>query len=258
MAILPSEIGGPTIYTSLILQSSFHFVTNSLHHRLISEPFPSPQELLALGRKIDAWQHTIPEYFESNSQEIQASDVLHFATFRLTWRYLNFKIILCRPIVLQWAARLRKTTAVSETNEELECRTNCIQSASATIKSIRDFLQLGSMSSRLSHWYMLYFLFQAGLVPVICLMSNPTHPDSNLWREDIAITKDLLRQTAPPNRLAARCLAVFNRLSPDLNPDMDFQAGGSWEGYDNLIVNDQLGGEMGFWDWANNEMNWTL
>lgn len=262
MSVLPSETPGPTVYTSLILQSSFHTVTNSLHHRIISDPFPSAPELLSLGRIIDTWEQGIPNYFKPSSSLIQTNDVLHFASFRLTWRYLNFKIILFRPVVLQWAARLRKQSSTfSETGEELEGRMNCIQCASATIKSIAKFLDVGTMSSRLSDWYMLYFLFQAGLVPIICLMSDPTHHDSITWRGDIATTKDLLRRTATSNRLAGRCLTVLNRLSPELDQDpMQPDREVMWQGYfpDTLVPSDQFGGEMGFWDWANNEMNWAL
>ena len=103
-----------------------------------------------------------------------------------------------------------------------------------------------------------YFLFQAGLVPITCLMSDPTHEDSSNWLNDILTTKDLLGRTAITNRLAARCLTVFNRLSPVLDSEMPDDLG-LWEGnFADDFPSDQFGGEMGFWDWANSEINWTL
>lgn len=79
-----------------------------------------------------------------------------------------------------------------------------------------------------------------------------------MWLADILTTKDLLSRTAITNRLAARCLAVFNRLSPlfdsGMPEDLDL---GSWEGTLAAGFSDDQFGE-GFWDWANNEMNWSM
>lgn len=107
---------------------------------------------------------------------------------------------------------------------------------------------------------MLYFLFQAGLVPIICILTDSTHPDSILWLNDIRTTRDLLSRTALTNRLAARCLTVFNRLSPALDSGLSEDLGlGMWEGnFADEFLNDQFGGDMGAWDWENGEINWTM
>ncbi len=69
---------------------------------------------------------------------------------------------------------------------------------------------------------------------------------------------------ATTNRLAGRCLAVFNRLSPLFNPDSGAVVPedlGAWDGQGmgyGAALDDQFGIDEGFWDWANSEMNWTL
>lgn len=89
-------------------------------------------------------------------------------------------------------------------------------------------------------------------------MTDPTHEDSSIWLNDIHTTKDLLSRTAITNRLAARCLAVFNRLSPVVDSEMSDDLG-FWEGnFAEEFPSDQFGGGMGFWDWANSEINWTI
>jgi len=107
---------------------------------------------------------------------------------------------------------------------------------------------------------MLYFLFQAGLVPIICLLTDPAHADFGLWLNDIRTARDLLNRTALTNRLAARCLAVFNRLSPAIDNVQSEDLGlGMWErNFADEFLNDQFGGDMGVWDWENGEVNWTL
>jgi transcriptional regulatory protein GAL4 len=259
--VLPDEIPHPTSYTGLISQSLFHLATNRLHHRLISTPYPLAGELLSLNQTIESWEDSIPSYFQLDSLAIHANEAFLFSRYRLSWRSWNLQIILFRPVVLQLAARRKQSISNSapETNEELACREKCIQSAMATINSISDFVANG-MVSRLSTWYMLYFLFQAGLVPIICLLTDPTDPDSILWLNDIRKTRDLLSRTALTNRLAARCLTVFNRLSPALDgaqfEDLGLEM---WEGdFADEFLNDQFGGDMGAWDWENGEINWTM
>ena len=220
-----------------------------------------PEELLVLNQTIDSWENSIPSYFQLDSPIIHSNETFLFARYRLSWRSWNLQIILFRPVVLQLAARRKQSesSATSETSEELECREKCIQSARATINSISDFVATG-MVSRLSTWYMLYFLFQAGLVPIICLLTDPAHADFGLWLNDIRTARDLLNRTALTNRLAARCLAVFNRLSPAIDNVQSEDLGlGMWErNFADEFLNDQFGGDMGVWDWENGEVNWTL
>jgi len=105
---------------------------------------------------------------------------------------------------------------------------------------------------------MLYFLFQAGLVPIICLLTDPSHDDFALWLNDIRTTRDLLSLTAATNRLAARCLIVFNRLSPAIDSAQSEDLGlDMWEGnFADEFLNDQFGGNMRLWDWENGDINW--
>ncbi len=131
--------------------------TNTLHHRLISNPGPTPSELVTLNCTIDAWEDSIPLYFSLDHPDIQKNETLLFARYRLSWRSWNLKILLSRPVVLQWALRMKNEEAMNsetETSEELNCRRICTESASATIASISNFMSTGIVS-RLSNWYML-------------------------------------------------------------------------------------------------------
>ena len=154
--LLPMEYTRSTIYTPLICQSLFHLATNDLHHRLISTPGPTHQELLVLNSTIETWESSMPPYFQISNLEVQIDETLTFARYRASWRSWNLKILLSRPVVLQWALRLKNldSNSSSDSIDELECRKICTRSASATISSISDFMATGIVS-RLSTWYML-------------------------------------------------------------------------------------------------------
>lgn len=155
---LPDEISSPTVYSSLILQSTFHVITNPLYHRLISNPPPSAHELLGLQTLIDDWQESIPSYFQHSHQDVPQNDYFILARYRLSWRMWNLRIISFRPVVLRWAAKHWATPDNHEANienpEEEKCRLQCLQSARETIASISEYMA-NNIPSRLANWYIL-------------------------------------------------------------------------------------------------------
>lgn len=157
---LPQEIAAPTIYSGLRAQSALHLATNQLYHRLISTPAPTSSELLSLQAPLDAWQNSLPEYFQIHNPELQANDALIFARYRLSWRTWNLRIILFRPTVLRWAAKVWSVGQNSDPDEDEadeKCRMLCLQSARETIASISEYMA-GNLPSRLGSWYLLSVL----------------------------------------------------------------------------------------------------
>lgn len=153
---MPLGVDGPTIYTGLIAQSQFHLKTNPLHHRLLSRPEPTLKEILNLQREFDEWENSLPSYFQPDSTLVKSHHAYVFARYRLSWRVWNLKIVLLRPVLLRWSVRQKSgQNSVTETEEETDCRQNCLKHAQATITSIADFMSQ-DIGSRLSTWYILY------------------------------------------------------------------------------------------------------
>ncbi|KFY15564.1 hypothetical protein V492_01905 [Pseudogymnoascus sp. VKM F-4246] len=252
---LPNEIASPTIYSSLIVQSKLHQATNLIYHRLISNPPPAAHELLSLQEPIDRWESSIPSYFQLDNPDVHQHDALILARYRLTWRAANLRIILFRPIVLRWAAKRWTAQDVSEVEdpEEEQCRELCLQSARETIASISQYMTT-NIPSRLGSWYMLYFLFQAGLIPIIFLITTSTSPSAPSWLDDLRITKDLLSYAAITNRLAGRCLEVIDRFCAMLldaeQPEAMLQDPSLFDDVHSMFVG-EYGDGMDFLDWSN-------
>ena len=153
-----------TNYTGLKYQTTFHRTTNPIYQRLISNPSPSATELLALHKTIDAWEKSIPAYFQPGIRKQQPYDPFVLARYRLSWRASNFRIISFRPSVLRWAVSRwtnHNCGSQDETNtDEEECRSICLLSARKTIASISEYYYEyisvnGTVPPRLSSWYML-------------------------------------------------------------------------------------------------------
>lgn len=106
-----------------------------------------------------------------------------------------------------------------------------------------------------------YFLFQAGLIPIIFLITTPTSPSAAAWLEDLRTTKDLLSCTAINNRLAGRCLEVMDRLCgislEGTQPEAMLQDPELFNDVHSMFVGEQ-GDGMEFLDWSNFGARWEF
>ncbi|KAJ5116212.1 hypothetical protein N7456_000560 [Penicillium angulare] len=237
---LPTESSGPTLYSGLIAQARFHLLTNRVYQRLISSPSITPEETLDLQKPMEEWYTGLPSYLHYPLQPLAVHptqpdpDNLALVRNRLLWRDWNLMILIYRPILLRWAARRwgpyggssdgSSVSSEGSTEDpcETECRVRCLQNARLTIGSISEYMD-NHICTRIGAWYMLYFLFQAGLIPIVFLMTDPTNPEAPNWLQDIETTKALLTHPSfGNNRFAARCSEVINRL---LGPPQDVMSG---------------------------------
>lgn len=57
-----------------------------------------------------------------------------------------------------------------------------------------------------------YFLFQAALIPCICLRNSPISPQASEWRSQILATLSTISSLAPVNSSSPRCHQVILKL----------------------------------------------
>jgi len=154
--LAPAEQIEPTIYSSLIAQSEFHVVANNLSNRLLSRPPVSATEALQLNTPLHSWEMSLPNYFQFTAHLVSSDDWYIFAKAKLSWRLWNLRILLTRPILLQRAAQLHSSPELlyEETEDAVNCRKLCIDSAHLTLCSIEDYVFHNSLT-RLSSWYAL-------------------------------------------------------------------------------------------------------
>jgi transcriptional regulatory protein GAL4 len=57
-----------------------------------------------------------------------------------------------------------------------------------------------------------YFLFQAALIPCICLRNSPLSPQASEWRSQILATLSTISSLAPVNSSSPRCHQVILKL----------------------------------------------
>jgi transcriptional regulatory protein GAL4 len=219
---LPEEVDHITTFSAVIMQSKFHLLTNDIYTRVISMPFPSAAELVRLDDVlIEKWESSVPDWYRRD-----ASIPPQFATGHaiMWWRLRNFKIIMYRPHVIRRVLQARSPDSVEVVSDAVqEAYYRCLREAEESISAISDFWS-SMPPTKMSAWYALYFLFQASLIPCVCLRNQPNSPLSDSWRTQLMQTLHTIRLLVPINPSAQECYLVIQRLCGQfLQPHMTEQ-----------------------------------
>lgn len=179
--------------------------------------------------------HEIPHWF-------------HLTRYRLIWRYLNLQIILFRGFV--WQNILGKNDAnfknFFENSTVNECIEICLDSSGQSIEYVAKYIesckkpananentQFGSEPQQttetanknkndveqysklsiLGSWYATYFLFQATLVPVICVVYHDArYKNFEIWKKQILVARRLLSVLQEKNKTAGDFIKIIDSV----------------------------------------------
>lgn len=210
----PEEVKGTTLYTHVRCQTSFHLATNSIYTRMISSPYPTADQMLELDDvHLVKYESTIPPWYRDvDEQPVE----FRLSCAIMRWRCHNFRILMLRAFLMR---QLFLRTQLgnyqdpwpSGTPNEEQAVQRCLTASSESIDSICVFW-VQNKQNVLSCWYALYFLFQAVLIPVMCLRNEPFSPLSDSWRSQIRRTIDVLNDMTRLNEAGAKCLKIINSL----------------------------------------------
>ncbi|KAJ5096398.1 hypothetical protein NUU61_005754 [Penicillium alfredii] len=218
--VMPASANETTIYTHMRAQASFHMASREIYSKIISSPFPSPSDLLDMDDKlIGCWLRDIPHFFQESALQEPRFRLCHSI---LRWRYRNFRILMYRPFLV---SRLMIRLGQGNTQDS-DARTDivvqrCLDAARESVELISIFWSQ-EQQNMMACWYGLYFLFQAVLIPVICLRNDPNGSLAVGWREQIYQAMSILESMARLNPTALRCLSVIrDRCGIYLDPSTD-------------------------------------
>ncbi|KAF4993318.1 hypothetical protein FDECE_13433 [Fusarium decemcellulare] len=198
----PPESNAITPYTAVSTQARFHVAAHRCYEKIISRPFPTAEELLRLDSEhIEPWRVSIPAYF---SEQVKVPPRYALSQAVMSWRLRNLRIVMYRPFVIRRA--LKGRAGSDEASNKAYCR--CLSDAKSSIEMIAEYWR-GQEPNRLAAWYSLYFLFQAALVPCICLRNNPGAPEAKDWRAQIMSTLHVITALSSFNTSSERCHQII-------------------------------------------------
>lgn len=217
---MPCPANETTVYTHLRAQATFHKATSQIYSKIISSPLPTVSELLGMDdRLLGCWLGSLPSFFQES--------VLQGSRFRLChsilrWRYRNFRILMYRPFLVgRLMARPERDAAQDNDAQVNVAIQRCLDAARESVELISTFWAQ-EQQSMMACWYGLYFLFQAVLIPVICLRNDPRGSLAAGWREQIHQAMSVLDSMSILNPTALRCLSVLrDRCGTYLDTSVD-------------------------------------
>ncbi|KAL4866023.1 hypothetical protein BDV12DRAFT_210748 [Aspergillus spectabilis] len=208
----PTSAQETTIYSHLLAQAKFHLATSHIYSKLISHPLPPASALLDLDDQcITRWLADLPPFFSEPATQTPKFILCHAI---LRWRYRNFRILMYRPFLVgQIMSRSQQPSSTnSETHVSLAID-RCLSAAQEAVELISTFWSLQpNQRNMMACWYGLYFLFQAILIPVICLRNDPQSHLADGWRAQVLQAVEVLESMALLNSTAQRCLGVIRSL----------------------------------------------
>ncbi|KAH9831690.1 Lactose regulatory protein LAC9 [Teratosphaeria destructans] len=210
---LPPAKPGLTTYSAISAQARFHLATMDIYGRVISVNFPTAAELIRLDdERIEAWRSS----WQDPHRDIPPRYLLSQRV--LGWRCSNFRIIMYRPFVIRHVLSMRTKVAPSPLDPATQNAIDrCLHESKASISSIHAYWAAGGRSSMAS-WYSLYFLFQASLIPCICLRNDPTSPHAVDWVAQVEMVLNVFDAIYSINQSSREYRQVVLRLCGDFLP----------------------------------------
>ncbi|KAH8801436.1 fungal-specific transcription factor domain-containing protein [Xylogone sp. PMI_703] len=203
-----------TLYTHLRSQCMFHMATCKIYSCMISKPFPTANEMVRFDDLvIGQWLASLPSFFQEHAIQSPKYKLCHCI---LHWRYRNFRVLMFRPFLVH-----RVTSRLNSGNEPANdsgdkqivdiAFQRCLDAASESVTLISKFW-FENEKTMMASWYGLYFLFQAILIPIICLRNDPRSDMASSWRDQIFEATHVLESMMELNPTATRCLDVVKSL----------------------------------------------
>jgi transcriptional regulatory protein GAL4 len=209
----PLPANETTLYTHIRAQCLFHLATCQIYSLIISTPYPNAKELIELDNvHIGGWHSSLPLFFQEHAYQPAKYRLAHSI---LRWRYRNFRILMYRPFLVRRVLlkpRPDNEGSASGDNPDVETAIQrCLEAAKETVNLISTFW-FENEQTMMTYWYCLYFLFQAVLIPIICLRNDPQSHSADSWRDQIVETIRVLESMVLLNPTAERCLDVVRSL----------------------------------------------
>ncbi|KAL2838440.1 fungal-specific transcription factor domain-containing protein [Aspergillus pseudoustus] len=211
---MPPPAQETTIYTHLRAQAQFHLATSHIYSKIISHPLPPAAQLIDMDDQlIGGWLAELPPFFNETAIQPPKFTLCHAI---LRWRYRNFRILMYRPFLVGQLVSQLERGVDTTTTSDIHVGTaidRCFRVAHEAVELITTFWRAHpEHRTMMACWYSLYFLFQAILIPVICLRNDPRSPLAEGWRGQILQAVEVLESMAVLNPTAQRCLGVIQSL----------------------------------------------
>ncbi|KAH7231515.1 fungal-specific transcription factor domain-containing protein [Fusarium solani] len=178
----------------LLENIQFCKIATQIHDMLAATSQQTAESLQHLDGLLVGWYEQLPSILRNRES---CAEPLHLARCVIKWRYLNLRMLLCRPILLAVASS-DKDAPISE--DDLAAIATCQELARQTIDDVAS----GWTKHQMSGWNAVWLLYQAAMIPLLSILWQPQSPSVADWQAQIEKTLEVL-EAMEDWSLTARC-----------------------------------------------------
>ena len=116
-----------------------------------------------------------------------------------------------RPFLMRRFLTKRRSTTLPASTFDDSAIQRCLEAAAESVRLITRYWKHGTQNV-LACWYSLYFLFQATLIPVICLRNEPHSTLAAGWRNQVFNALETILDMTRLNSAVSRYYDVIMKL----------------------------------------------
>ncbi|KGO36724.1 Transcription factor, fungi [Penicillium expansum] len=206
---LPSRLDKESYFEVLPLTENVQFVKIALkiQESLAALPTLSHTEMFDLDSQLVRWWHDLPPVLKDYEP---CPESLYAVRTVMRWRFYNHRMLLYRPTLLNYA--MRRVPFMAIRVEERTAIQKCQEIAAISIQDISLTTQLNQMIG----WNAVWMLFQATMVPLICLSASVADNDSaasfEACKTQVETAMLTLGRMKPYGHTAGRSLEVISGI----------------------------------------------
>ncbi|CAG8218273.1 unnamed protein product [Penicillium nalgiovense] len=206
---LPSRLDKESYFEVLPLTENVQFVKIALkiQESLAALPTLSHAEMFDLDAQLVRWWSDLPPVLKDYEP---CPESLYAVRTVMRWRFYNHRMLLYRPTLLNYAMRRIPFMAIRV--EERTAIQKCQEIAAISIQDIFSTTKLNQMVG----WNAVWMLFQATMVPLICLSAGVADHDSaasfEACKTQIETAMLTLGRMKPYGHTAGRSLEVISGI----------------------------------------------
>lgn len=203
----------------LIENIQFVKISKQIQESLAALPTLTHSEMFDMDSQLLQWWNNLPPVLKDYEP---CPESLYTVRTVMRWRFYNQRMLVYRPRLLSYA--MRRVPFMAIRSEERTAIQKCREIAELSIQDISMTTQLNQMIG----WNAVWLLFQATMVPLICLSIGSADDDSRASFEACKTQVETAIQTLdrmqPYGHTAGRSLEVVSRIlevnlhAPDVEP----------------------------------------
>lgn len=190
----------------LIQNIKFAKIATQIEDVLAITPLVPNTEMCALDGALVEWQHQLPQALQLGSTHGISESILSTRSI-MRWRYQITRVVLHRPVLLNYAMRRIPFSQLREEEQD------AVEKCRAIARELIADIAANRRPNQMCCWNGLWFLYNASLVPLLSLFSDP-HDSENveLSRESVELALQTMTQIMHYSPTGKRSIDAASRI----------------------------------------------